>query len=988
MRKQAKYLIDNEQFFGAGTASSWDYDNRYESSLGTPFPETLVNHAVGGRISVKRDFQPQKGGILFLELFYITEKSGDGAFIRMEDVNGNVIFEYRTENGYYVFNETITDALSEAGKVRTKVTLDLDAKTAKFAIDGKTVGTYPIGDVDAASRLFIGTTGDADISLTPKHIRLYADYIANEIFTGASKYIPDDWKIEGKWQIEENERGMNYNFIKAELDAGEKATAFRPIKRTEGNTAFEGYFLLPEGADGLHFSVCDGEKEAFSVRTENCEFKTANGDFLRKFTPNVWQVLRFETNGNEITVKIDGKKCGTFSSLSSEFDGIKIVFAPAEKAKLCFADIMCESIIDYPDYCPVPKKVRHNDYEIGMNMCSLWREGHHFGWDKITHFKENVPLIGPYDEGLTEVADWEIKFMTEHGITFQHYCWYCPDAYIDRPLKRSRMDNALRDGFMNARYSDMMKFVIMWENASYNNPSVEEFKEYIWKYWCDYFFTDKRYLVIDNKPLLSIWCERFKEYWGVETTKEVLAFMNEDIKRYGFDGIWLMTATWVRNNERNGEFFDAGYAYHYLEAGCSEDFQIWATDKFIEDHEKRGAATFVKSICSGYNTCAWHGAEGRCKLISMEGYEKVLRHAKAHADNCDGKNPLDKIFMISTWNEYGEGTYVMPSNIHGFEYLDKVREVFVPESGKCENLLPDDNQRKRISYLTVPNRRLIRRHGFEAPNSFSFADDDVVKSWDFTNGKNYDEIKPGVSTKFTVLDHSALLSPDGNHEHYSVHIIDENGICRAEDATHIRIRVKTDMVAMMRVAFLTKTDKQWAGNKCENFLQCVANNDEYADYLCNIKRSVGWKGVITELRIDNMIKSGCEIEKIELLNFRPELHNVPMIAINGNKLTTDFLPIIENGHFIVSFDQGRCAFRALKLYHEFNGATEELMMETLKDKVVYTVGSDEAIKNGERIKLSVPLTMRDGLPTLAIDELCDILGIKYTVDGNKFMIEV
>lgn len=989
MKRQAKYLIDNARF----TTSSWDYDNRYESSMVEPFPDVIVNHAVGGEISLKRDFQPQKDGMLVLEMCYTAQNSADGLFVRIQDENKKPLFEYRTENGYYVFNGVVTDEPSVTGEIRTAVKINLDEKKAKFTVEGKTVGIYSLFDCGSASTFVLGTTGSCDISVKPKSVRLHADFIANEIFTGAFKYMPDEWKLDGDFEILEDAAGIvPYNYVKTSADAEKSVKAFLPIRRTEGDVSFEGYILLPEGADGFRFSVFDGEKEAFAVCTENCEFKTAKGEFLRKFTPNVWQVIRLETKNKEVTVKIDGKVCGTFSMLSSEFDGISLAFSPDKPANLSFADIVCENIIDYPDYCPKPNQVRHKEYEIGMNMCSMWREGQHFGWDRITHFKENIPLIGPYDEGSPEVADWEIKFMTEHGITFQHYCWYCPDPVIDHPFKRSRMDHALRDGFMNAKYSNMMKFAIMWENATYKNPSVEDFKEYVWKYWCDYFFTDERYLVIDNKPLLSVWCETYKSYWGIEKTREVFEFMNEDIKRYGFDGMWFMSATtvWTLNYKRLSDYnlFDAIYCYHYLEMGCNENFQMSAIDTCTEDCEKRGMATFMKTICSGYNTCAWHGAEERSKLISIDGFEKVLRHAKAHADGCDGKNPLDKFFMISTWNEYGEGTYVMPANIHGFDYLDKIREVFVPESGKCENLLPDENQHKRISYLTVPGRRLIRRHGFEKSNYAVFLPDDVMREWDFTLGKRYDEVDGFNDLKLDYTKNSVIIVPGERQEHYSLIIHNDDGICNADDVSHVRIRMKTDDMAWVRVAFLTEDDKVWNNHKLQYFLQIVTNTDDYTDYVCRIKNSGGWKGKITDIRVDNMILSSVEIEKIELLRYSPEAKNLPGVYINGTRLALDFLPVVDDGHFMVSLDQGKCGFRAFKLYHEYNGITEKLTMETPKDKVVYTVGSDTALKNGEEIKLSRPLTFRDGLPTLALDELCDILNIKYTVDGNKIMVEV
>lgn len=986
MQKQAKYLIDNYCFGANGISSSWDYDNRYDSAFGDAFPRSIVNHAVGGPVFMKRDFQVQKNGKMVLEALYEVSNCADGVFIEITSSDKKALFELKTEGGKYIFNGIITDEPATTGIVRLKVILHLDNKSAKFVLNGKTVGIYKLYDFEDAATLIIGTDGTTDVTVTPHLVQLYIDYIANESFLGTSKYFPEEWKIHGNYELSEYSP-TSYTYAKTVLKAGETSFAVLPIEKTNGNIVLEGYFLLPEGADGACFSLKSNGEEAFAVYSENSEFKTGDGTSLRNFTPNVWQLIRFETDGKNILVKIDGKKCGTFKSKSSSFDEISITFVPEIDATLCFSDIKCEYLIDYPDYCPKPEPVRHPEFEVGMNMCSMWREGHHFGWDRITHFKENTPLIGPYDEGSPEVADWEIKFMVEHGLTFQHYCWYCPDPKIDRPMKRSRMDHALRDGFMNARYSDMMKFAIMWENAGYNNTSTDDFKEFIWKYWCDYFFTDDRYLVIDNKPLLTIWCTRFLEYWGEEKTAEMLEFMNEDIKRYGFDGMWFMSATWIHNYPLLSKFFDVTYAYHYLEGGSSAEHQINCIDTCNKYHEEQGMASFMNSISVGYNTCAWHGPEERCPLISLEGFEKVLRFAKNHGESADGSNPFDKYFMISTWNEYGEGTYAMPSHLHGFGYLDKIREVFVPESGKCENLLPDENQRKRITYLNVDGRRLIRRYGTEQSEEYVVSDNNIFNSIDFKNDTNFDNVLPFINTKLIYNDNSVRVIPDGHHEHYSLLVSDRNGLFTHEQVSCVRVRIRTEHFALIRLAFLTDTDQRWASNKAE-ISKAVTGVTGWTDVFYNVSRFPSWNGRITDVRVDNMVGTEFEIARIDFFKFDPNSECIPSVNVNNRRLKLEFLPIIENGHFIVSFNQKYSTFRSLKLYHEYNANSQKLLISSVKNVIYYTLGSDKVIKNGIEHKVSVPLTFRDGLATFAIDEMCELLEIPYTISENRIEINV
>lgn len=992
MQKQAKYLIDDIRFNLMQAASSWDYDDRVNNNSDAAFPTKLVDNASGYGVRVVRNFQKQTSGKMALEMLYITEKTADGVYVKLCSENDEVLFDFVTRDGFFYFNGEKTECESVLGIVRVKVSFDLDKKTSRFAVDGKTYAVSTLGNFTNASKLIIGTTGETDIVLEPVKNKLYIDYIANENFLGTLKYMPEPWVVEGDFVMNDfvlDDWKTRYTYPSVKAKAGEKKTAYLPVEKTDGNVICEGYFLMDEGVDEVRFALKCGEDEIFAVKTNDCAFETHNGVFLRKYSPKVWQLIRFETDGKNVLVKIDGKKCGTFEMKNDSFDGIFISFDAKSDGTFAFSDVLCEYKIEYPDYCPVPKVARHPEYEVGMNICNMWREGHHFGWDRITYFKDNLPLIGPYDEGLPEVADWEIKFMVENGVTFQHFCWYCPDAMINAPIKRSRMDQALRDGFMNARYSDMMKFVILWENIIYHNTNPQDFIDYVWPYWCDYFFTDPRYLVVNNRPIVTIFNFAFVKQWGGdEAAKKVIEFMQEDIKRYGFDGIYIMV-TAVGQYEDISKFADITYSYHHGIQGFSPDHQKSAINNFNNYHEKHGLAAYMQTVSVGFNAVPWHGAKARVPLITPDDFESVLRHVKKHNEEIDNKEWHHKLFMMSTWNEYGEGTYIMPSHLYGFEYLSRIRKVFADENGHNEDVLPNESQSRRISYLRVPDRVMVRRLGYETikegvvPNTHvrSISLEDLVKN---------NKVHPcNVDYEFTGS--SVIVRPvSEDFEHYDILFSNiENGLIDASECTHIRIRIKSlDGYSIFRIPFLTDSDKKWNHQKISpNFY--TKTSDGVITYDFNAAALPTWNGKITDLRIDNMNKVPFEILSIELMKYVGQEPVKIKILADENECRFEFLPQVVGEDLVASFDPGLGVFRRLRLYWNYYETTKTLELASTKHTVLLTLDSDTAVVDGKNVKLRVPMTMRDGLPTFSVNELCEFMGYKYSFnEGKEFNIQL
>ena len=87
-------------------------------------------------------------------------------------------------------------------------------------------------------------------------------------------------------------------------------------------------------------------------------------------------------------------------------------------------------------------------------------------------------------------------------------------------------------------------------------------------------------------------------------------------------------------------------------------------------------------------------------------------YANKSKPGVDGDGHWQENFaMISTWNEYGEGTYIMPSDgLHGFEYLDALREVYSGGVAHTD-VKPTAEQKALITHNYPQDIRLLRRNG-------------------------------------------------------------------------------------------------------------------------------------------------------------------------------------------------------------------------------------------------------------------------------------
>ena len=393
---------------------------------------------------------------------YYLETKADGFYIKGKD--GNVTTK--------IADKSVID---ENSSVQLRVIVDLDRGVSRTILNGKDCGTHPL--LGSSFRLLSFETTDAGTCTTVvKGGYAEANYAIFEEFTFPTRAIPSDFTNDGALSLVGE-------YLR--LAAGKKtACSFEPLS----NKVCFTFSAKPEKNDqNTSWSLCAGDSAVVKLELRN-GYLYANGQKIMKtkaqgvltgtqeqLQNNMWHLIRVEADmaTQKAVIKVHTKQVATVDFLTRTSYVDSVLFDNTASAGYVeLDDIMVYNLADYDVPAPV---VVEDNYNIGINVCSLWANGSHWGWATITPHDDLKPVLGYYDENLTETADWEIKYMTEHGIDFQAFCWYASSGNGALTPSAKHLNRA----FVNAKYSDKMKFCLLWEAANGSFPTtVDAFKNY------------------------------------------------------------------------------------------------------------------------------------------------------------------------------------------------------------------------------------------------------------------------------------------------------------------------------------------------------------------------------------------------------------------------------------------------------------------------------------------------------------------------------
>lgn len=349
--------------------------------------------------------------------------------------------------------------------------------------------------------------------------------------------------------------------------------------------------------------------------------------------------------------------------------------------------------VEPADYVPEPDPVE-TPYEIAAYYFPGWERP--AKWAPVRSVApERKPVLGWYDESDPEVADWQIKWAVEHGISVFLVDWYWCEG-------RRQLDHWLHDAYLRSRYRRHLKFAVMW--ANHNPPGTHSREDWraVTRYWIENYFPLDEYYRIDGRPAVYIWDPRNvrRDVGGTEKAAELYAMSQRMAREAGYDGITFVAMHDHRSRSAASRLHDEGYraatSYHWWADASSvaddpEHFPFsLVVERSREAWERRerevDGLKFIPTADTGWDARPWHGPSARVIYgRTPDRWEELLRSAKSYLD-ARGRRRL----VLGPVNEWGEGSYIEPCAEYGFEMYDRLAEVFCPGQEPRPNVAPSD----------------------------------------------------------------------------------------------------------------------------------------------------------------------------------------------------------------------------------------------------------------------------------------------------------
>ncbi len=345
----------------------------------------------------------------------------------------------------------------------------------------------------------------------------------------------------------------------------------------------------------------------------------------------------------------------------------------------------------------------HHDERFGD---MLWPEG--IGeWEVIKkgtprfegHYQPKVPLWGYEMDDDPHVMEKWIDAATDHGVNVFIFDWYWFDG---GPF----LESSLNNGFLKAKNNEKMKFYVMWANHDvrrnyWNVHKYEDDTSILWEGAVDpenfkiivdrvinQYFKQPNYFRIDDKPVFSVFSinNLIKSFGGLKETKEALDYFRAETEKAGFPGLHIQLIAFGSPSTsliKNIEFLGTNSITKYNWGGPHpEDYIQWGVESIDRRNKWDSALSipYFPNASIGWDDTPRFPRKGKEDVVhynkSPESFAAFLQKAKEY---CDERPDEPNLITLFSWNEFVEGSYLLPCMKYGFQHLEAVKRVISGE---------------------------------------------------------------------------------------------------------------------------------------------------------------------------------------------------------------------------------------------------------------------------------------------------------------------
>lgn len=317
------------------------------------------------------------------------------------------------------------------------------------------------------------------------------------------------------------------------------------------------------------------------------------------------------------------------------------------------------------------------------------------------HQQPKQPLWGYELDNDPKVVERWIDTALKYGVNTFVYDWYW---FMNQPY----LESAINDGFLKAPNNEKMNFYLMWANhfvkKNYWNyhkygedesilfdPVIDETNyKIIVDRVINQYFKRPNYVKVDGRPVFGIFSiDNFVAGFdgNLDKAGEAIKYFDKKAKEAGFKGVhiqeihgkgkYLDDKTIAEMKEKIKKLDIKSQAYYNM-GGFDCDYMTHGKNsiEIREQWDKIFDVPVYPTVSIGWDATPRFPAQGAADVtrfnqspMSFAGY---LQAAKEYAD-AHPEQP--KFIMINAWNEWVEGSYLLPDRKNGFGYLEAVRDV-------------------------------------------------------------------------------------------------------------------------------------------------------------------------------------------------------------------------------------------------------------------------------------------------------------------------
>ena len=375
-------------------------------------------------------------------------------------------------------------------------------------------------------------------------------------------------------------------------------------------------------------------------------------------------------------------------------------------ALLCAFTACCNKQQSKRDYI-VAAYIWPSCHDDAMAREYLWPDGEG-EWEVIKkgnprfegHYQPRLPYWGYEMDNDPMVVEKWINTALEYGVNTFVYDWYWFDG---KPF----LESALNDGFLKAPSTEKMNFYVMWANHDvkknyWNYHRYGDDDSQLWTGRVDratfevivervirQYFLRPNYLKIDNCPVFGIFSMgRFIEgLGGEEQARDAVEYLRAKVREAGFPDVHIQAMS-GGPSDPSPEKLDrlitrtkavgANSCALYNMGGFNIDYKVHCENARLirESLDTHLDVPVYPCVSVGWDDTPRFPHKGAEHVTRFNGtpenFAAALRLAKQYVDEHPDQFPL---ITINAWNEWIEGSYLLPDQVNGFGYLEAVKSV-------------------------------------------------------------------------------------------------------------------------------------------------------------------------------------------------------------------------------------------------------------------------------------------------------------------------